>query len=184
MIIGAVVMAAGLSRRMGAAKLAMPIDGRPMLAHVLAMLDEAFIPPLVVLGAHEAALRPMLDGRATVHAADHAAGLAHSLKAGLAAIPTDWSAFLIVLGDMPFIRPETIRTLAAQLAEGAPAVVPTFEGRRGNPVGFQRAALPDLLDLEGDRGARAILHTLATVDIAVSDPGILRDVDRPEDLPR
>jgi molybdenum cofactor cytidylyltransferase len=181
--VGAIVLAAGLSRRMGAAKLALPVDGTPMLARTLAAVQAAGLPLLLVTGGHEAAVRAVAGGVPTVHAARHARGLAESLKAGLRAAPADWDAALVVLGDMPFVRPSTLRALAESLALGAPAVVPLEAGLRGNPAGFARSSWPTLLALKGDRGARAALDALHVVEVAVDDPGIHRDLDRPEDLP-
>ncbi|MGL6044682.1 MAG: nucleotidyltransferase family protein, partial [Sandaracinobacteroides sp.] len=62
------------------------------------------------------------------------------------------------------------------------AVVPALGGRRGNPVGFARSLWPELMAVSGDRGARGLLERLGAVEVKVDDPGILRDLDRPEDL--
>ncbi|MGQ5700899.1 nucleotidyltransferase family protein [Sandaracinobacteroides sp. A072] len=183
MTVGAILLAAGASRRMGAAKLALPIAGRPMIARTLDAVAEAGIPALMVTGAHADAVLEAAPGVPHVHAAEHAEGLAESLKAGLAASPADWTAALVVLGDMPFVLPSTLRALAARLEAGAMAVVPVVVGRRGNPAGFARAAWPRLMALSGDRGARTLLDALGAMDIPVDDRGILRDIDRPEDLP-
>ena len=183
MIVGAIVLAAGQSRRMGAAKLAMPVEGVPMLAQTLGAVRAAGLPLLLVTGGHEAAVRAVAGEVPQVHAAGHALGLAESLKAGLSATPADWGAALVVLGDMPFVRADTLSALAAALAEGAPAVVPVQGGLRGNPAGFARGLWPSLLALEGDRGARGLLQALGAMEVAVDDEGIHRDLDRPEDLP-
>jgi molybdenum cofactor cytidylyltransferase len=180
--VGALVLAAGLSRRMGAAKLTLPVEGVPMLARTLAAVRAAGLPLLLVTGGHEAAVRAVAGAVPTVHAAFHAQGLSESLKAGLRAAPADWDAALVVLADMPFVQPPTLRALAAALAAGAPAVVPVQGGLRGNPAGFARTAWPALLALEGDRGARAVLDRLKVVEVPVDDPGVHRDLDRPEDL--
>jgi molybdenum cofactor cytidylyltransferase len=180
--VGALVLAAGLGSRMGASKLTLPLYGRPVLAHTLAAVAGAGLPALVVTGAHRAAVAAAAGSHPTVHAADHANGLSASLRAGLGAAPDDWASVLILLGDMPFVRPETLCTLASRLDAGEGVVVPVHAGARGNPVGFARAHWPALLALEGDRGARALLDRLGAVDVAVDDPGVLRDLDRPEDL--
>jgi molybdenum cofactor cytidylyltransferase len=182
MIVGAVVLAAGLSRRMGAAKLAMDVEGVPMLARTLAAVRAAGLPLLVVTGGHEAAVRAVAGDVPMVHADGFEAGLAESLKAGLHAAPLDWDALLVVLGDMPFVAADTLRTLALELGRGAPAVVPVHAGERGNPAGFARAVWPALMTLDGDRGARGVLDRLGVVAVSVEDPGVLRDLDRPEDL--
>ena len=182
MRVGALVLAAGLSRRMGAAKLALPLDGVPILARTLGAVAAAGLPPLLVTGGHAEAVRAIAGDLPSVHADHHAEGLAESLKAGLAAAPPDWTAALIILADMPFVRPETLRQLADALAQGAPAVVPVQAGRRGNPAGFARSSWPPLMALKGDQGARPLLDSLHAMDIPVDDPGIHRDIDAPADL--
>jgi molybdenum cofactor cytidylyltransferase len=180
--VGAIILAAGLSRRMGAAKLTLPIDGVPLLARTLAAVEAAGLPPLLVTGGHADAIRAVAPGIPAIHAHAHAEGLAESLKAGLAAAPADWSAALVVLGDMPFVQAETLRLLARALGTGAPAVIPVQAGRRGNPAGFARSVWPRLMALTGDQGARPLLDALGVVEIPVEDPGIHRDIDVPADL--
>lgn len=182
MRVGALVLAAGLSRRMGAAKLALPLDGVPILARTLGAVAAAGLPPLLVTGGHAEAVRAIAGDLPSVHADRHAEGLAESLKAGLRAAPADWDAALIVLADMPFVTPETLRSLAGALARGAPAVVPVQANRRGNPAGFARSSWPHLMALKGDQGARPLLDSLHAMDIPVDDPGIHRDIDAPADL--
>jgi molybdenum cofactor cytidylyltransferase len=142
----------------------------------------AGLSPLLVTGGHAEAVRAVAPGIPAVHATAHAEGLAESLKAGLAAAPANWRAALIILGDMPYVQVETLRRLADALAEGAAAVVPVQASRRGNPAGFARTAWPSLMALTGDQGARPILDSLGAIEIPVEDPGIHRDLDRPEDL--
>ncbi|MBC3873301.1 nucleotidyltransferase family protein [Undibacterium flavidum] len=109
-------------------------------------------------------------------------GMSNSLRTGLQHLPIEADAFIIVLADMPFIRVETIQAIASSLAEGAQIVVPTFAGQRGNPVGFAKKYSQELSQLEGDRGARQLLQSLPVTELIVDDPGILRDIDLPEDL--
>jgi len=181
--VGVLVLAAGLSRRMGAAKLALPLGGRPLIVATLAAVEAAGLPALLVTGAHAEAVRAAAPGIPAVHADDHALGLAESLKAGLCAAPAAWGAVLVVLGDMPFVQPGTLQALAAELEAGAGAVVPVEGGRRGNPAGFARACWPALMSLSGDQGARPLLDRLGVVDVPVDDPGVHRDIDVPGDLP-
>jgi len=181
--VGALVLAAGLSRRMGAAKLALPLGGRPVISATLAAVEAAGLPVLLVTGAHSDVVRAAAPGVPWVQAEDHALGLAESLKAGLAAAPPNWGAVLVVLGDMPFVRSETLQALAGVLAAGAGAVVPVEGGRRGNPAGFARASWPALMRLSGDQGARPLLDRLGVVEVPLDDPGIHRDIDVPDDLP-
>jgi molybdenum cofactor cytidylyltransferase len=183
MTVGALVLAAGHARRMGGPKPAMAVQGQPMVARVLATAVAAGLPALVVTGAHRAAVEAAIGNAAHIHAADHDRGLSHSLRAGVEAVPAGWRAVLVLLADMPFIRPDTLVVLASALAAGAPAVVPVSAGRRGNPAGFARALFPRLLALDGDRGAGALLDALGVTEVPVDDPGIHRDIDTPADLP-
>lgn len=182
MITGAIVLAAGLSRRMGAAKLALPVGGVPMLARTLAAVQGAGLPLLLVTGGHEEAVRGVAGEVPQVRADGFELGLAESLKAGLRAAPADWDAVLVVLGDMPFVQPATLQSLAQALADGARAVVPVQGGLRGNPAGFARETWPRLMALHGDKGARGLLEILGALEVPVDDDGIHRDFDQPSDL--
>lgn len=124
-----------------------------------------------------------------------AASLVHGLRAcapactpsGAAAAGSDVASarasWIVALGDMPFVKPATIAALAAALADGAQIAAPVYGGQRGNPVGFGPLHLPALLALRGDHGARAILSNHPVTLVSVDDPGILRDIDLPADLP-
>ena len=90
--------------------------------------------------------------------------------------------WLIGLGDMPRVRPDTMRALVATIERGARIAAPVYEGRRGNPVAFSSFHLPLLLALDGDQGARAILKSHAVSEIIVDDSGVVRDIDTPGDL--
>ncbi|GGE92254.1 nucleotidyltransferase family protein [Massilia psychrophila] len=91
-------------------------------------------------------------------------------------------SWLIALGDMPHLKRSTIQVLAIAVADGAVIAAPIKDGRRGNPVGFGAACLPQLLALGGDEGARRILTLYPVTEVAVDDPGIFQDIDRPADL--
>jgi molybdenum cofactor cytidylyltransferase len=110
-----------------------------------------------------------------------AASLTHALRHSLALAPAP-RAWLVALGDMPYVDGLTLRALAAALAAGADIVAPVVDGRRGNPVGFSAVHNDALLALHGDAGARHLLRMFPVTEVVVSDPGILRDVDVPEDL--
>ena len=110
-----------------------------------------------------------------------AASLTHALRHSLSLAPAP-RAWLVALGDMPYVDVLTLRALAAALATGADLAAPVVEGRRGNPVGFGAVHLDALLALRGDAGARHLLRMFPVTEVAVPDPGILRDIDIPEDL--
>lgn len=115
--------------------------------------------------------------------ADTPREMSASLRCGLQHA-ADASGWLVALADMPRVQPATLRRLRDALAAGASMVAPVMQGRRGNPAGFSRTHLQDLLALQGDRGARALLERPALVEIAVEDAGIFADVDTPADLQR
>ncbi len=101
-------------------------------------------------------------------------GLRHSLPAA--------QAWIIGLADMPYVERGTIVALRAALAGGAAIAVPVTHGRRGNPVGFSVAHLAELLALQGDQGARALLQAHFVTEVEVHDPGIFQDIDVVADL--
>lgn len=194
----AVVLAAGAGRRFarrpGERKLLAAFEGRPLVAGAL---DAAFAAPvrrvlLVTDGdpnlaafAHAHARTLERDGDFQVLvAADAAEGMGASLRTAVRALPSSADGVFVFLGDMPRVPPGLSHALALALGLGIDAVAPRFGGRRGHPVLFGRACFPALLALSGDAGARELLaglgERLALVDSP--DPGVLFDVDRPEDL--
>jgi molybdenum cofactor cytidylyltransferase len=106
-----------------------------------------------------------------------AASLVHAIRHSL---PAD--AWLVALGDMPFVEPQTIRALCDSLATGAAIATPLMQGRRGNPVAFGSLHLRALLALQGDQGARGIIKSNPVTEVEVDDPGIFRDIDTDADL--
>jgi molybdenum cofactor cytidylyltransferase len=189
MTLEAVVLAAGSGSRFGGAKLLAPMGDGLLLDGALAA---SFAAPArgvtVVTGAGAeavAAAARAFDPRVRiVHAADHAEGMAASLRAGIAALPPDTAGAFIFLGDMPRPPHGLGVELARALANGAQAAAPSFRGRRGNPVLVARALFPRLLALSGDAGARGVLQALGEglALVPVEDDGVLFDVDLPGDL--
>lgn len=184
--VGALVMAAGRSSRMGANKLLADLGGRPVIAHVVdAVRDAGWPAPIVVTGHDAMAVERALAGRPAhfVSAPDHADGLSRSILAGIAAIPADWDAVAICLGDMPLVRPETLRLLARHASRDA-VLIPRHGGRRGNPALWGRSHLERLGGIEGDKGGSALFAALgeALVELECDDEGVLIDVDTPARL--
>lgn len=183
--VGAIILAAGSSRRMGANKLCADLHGKAVIAHVADAVAEAGLPGLIVLGHQAEAVRDSLGWRDLncVEAPDHAHGQAHSLVAGVQAAPEDWDAALICLGDMPLV-PATLLQGMANVAHRHSIIVPQFEGRRGNPVLWGRDWFGALLSLSGDVGARDLLlrHGADVTHFIWSDDSIHRDADTPQAL--
>lgn len=96
-----------------------------------------------------------------------------------------WAGCLVCLGDMPFIRPETYQALSARLRPDN-IVIPCFDGKPGNPVGFGRDYFPELACLSGDQGGRELIagYPQAVLRLDIDDPAILQDIDTPADLLR
>jgi molybdenum cofactor cytidylyltransferase len=181
--IAAIVLAAGRSSRMGENKLLVEIDGRPMIAHVLAMLRELDLAQTIVVLGHEAdRVRAAIGDTPAVLNEDFARGMSTSLRCGAAAIAVETDAVLVALGDMPFVRAADVRRLIDAFDGGI--VVPVHAGRRGNPVLFARRFLDEFAALTGDVGARAIVerHRDLVTEVEVSDRGVHRDVDTPDAL--
>lgn len=191
----ALVLAAGAGRRFGGAKLTSAYDGGRLIDGAL---QAAFASPseivIVVVGSDPAVAPAALAladrlGQSRrlriVAAADHAQGLSASLKAGLAAIPEEADGVFLFLGDMPHVPHALAAELARSLGQGL-AAAPMHAGRRGHPVLFARALFPRLAELDGDKGAGAILGGLGPELILLNtdDPGVLFDVDLREDACR
>ncbi|MBY0242638.1 MAG: nucleotidyltransferase family protein [Burkholderiaceae bacterium] len=108
-------------------------------------------------------------------------GMAASLVCALGQA-SDAQGWIVALGDMPRVHRHTLLSLQYALQQGAGIAAPMYRGQRGNPVGFSRQYLPQLLALQGDQGARGILKHYPVREVAVDDAGILQDIDTPADL--
>ncbi|MGE3146221.1 MAG: NTP transferase domain-containing protein [Pseudorhodoplanes sp.] len=188
--VGAIVLAAGRSTRMGGSnKLLAQIRGKPIvrLAAEQALASRAS-PVIVVSGHQREQIEAALAGLAVriVHNPDFADGLSTSLKAGLTAMPDDVDGAVVMLADMPQVDAALIDTLLAAFdpERGSLAVVPTIEGKRGNPVVWSRRFFPSLMALEGDVGARHLIgeNVDAVTEVAVDGQAALIDVDTPDAL--
>lgn len=159
-------------------------DGRSILNTSAMNLQQALPHSIAVVAREADAVHDTLKvlAMSMVICEDARLGMSNSLRTGLQHLPAQVDAFIIALADMPFVRVETIQSIAASLAAGAEIVVPVFGGRRGNPVGFANKYRQPLCQVEGDRGARELLQKFPVTELIVADPGILRDIDRPEDL--
>lgn len=191
--LGALLLAAGQSRRMGPdSKLLLPFPDKPMVAVTAEHLREAgcFAPILVVTGSRGAEVRAALEASEAgpltfIEAPDYAEGLSHSLIAGLKhALTLPLDGLLIALADMPLVGAEDLRALAAAFdpAAGRAVIVPTVDGQRGNPTLWARDLLPEMLALTGDQGAKRLMDrfTDRLFELIRDNPGLLADLDTPE----
>jgi molybdenum cofactor cytidylyltransferase len=191
--VGAIILAAGKSTRMGEAKQLLRLGESTVLGQTIANVRRSAVDEIVlVLGASAEAIRnqlpaSLLQGLKVVVNPAYEQGMASSLRAGLAALDPQVAATLIVLADQPFVRPETLDQLADRHRHTkAQIVIPSYQGVRGNPVLLDRSVFAEVMALEGDTGCRAIFssHTEHTVRLEVEDEGILLDIDSQEDYQR
>jgi len=188
--VAALVLAAGRSTRMGAVnKLIAEIGGKPLVRIAAEQALASRADPVIVVTGHErqrveAALRDLPVRFA--HNPDYVDGLGASLKAGIAAVPEDADGVIVCLGDMPQVDSALIDQLVAAFdpEKGALVVVPSIEGRRGNPVVWSRRFFNDLMQIQGDVGARYLIgnYAEAVVEVPVAGGAALTDVDTPESL--
>ncbi len=188
--IAGIILAAGSSSRMGRLKQLLPYRGRPVLEIVVqTALDAGLEPAIVVLGYQAPAIRQTIQfKRAKVIVnPDYKRGQSSSLQAGLSAVPSHCAAVMFLLGDQPLVAlPVVTQIVEAYRHQPAPIVIPTYLGKRGNPVIVDRALFGRLNDLTGDTGARALFEAYADqiYEVAVDSPGIHFDLDTSQDYDR
>jgi len=187
--IAALLLAAGQGRRMGGPnKLLALVGGKPLvrIAAEAALASKAT--SLTVVTGHRADdVRAALSDLPVtfVHNPDHGRGLSTSLRAGIEGLPGNAEAAIVLLADMPGIDPATIDRLIAAFdpEHGIFLVVPTYEGKRGNPVVWSSRFFPALSAVHGDTGGRHLIgetpEAVAEVEIG---PSVALDVDTPETL--
>lgn len=182
--IGAIVIAAGRSTRMGSDKLLLDYQGKPVLAHAVDAAIGAGMSVLVVTSEQSCAShRKALEGRrvkfATVDSTE--ARMSHSIAVGIGHLPASCRAAIIALGDMPLVSTGLYQALAAHASEEA-VVIPEYLGRRGNPVLWGRNHFPLLSGLTGDVGGRRLFDGLghAIIPLLWYDDSIHVDIDTPE----
>ncbi len=192
--VAAILLAAGQSRRMGPRnKLLAEVGGRAMVARTAeAVLASKAEPVIVVTGHEREGVEAALGGLSLrcLHNPEHAAGLSTSLHRGLAAVPEETDGVLVCLGDMPNVGAAVIDRLIAAFdpLEGRAICLPTWQGKRGNPLLFARRFFAEMQEIHGDVGARHLIGEYPEVvcEVAMdeldSGAGVLIDVDTPEAL--
>ena len=187
--VGAVVLAAGRSTRMGRPKQTLPWGETTIIGRVVSQLRAGGVDEIVVVtGDARAEVESALlgSGARLAFNPDFASGdMARSLQAGLRALPENCSAALVVLGDQPQIQTEVVQAVVQRWRETlAPIVAPSLQMRRGHPMLFDRRAWPGLLALPAGATPREYLRDAAIEYVEVQTDSILRDVDTPEDYER
>ena len=188
--IGAVLLAAGRSTRMGGPnKLLSDIDGVSMVARVAQRLLASRARPIIAVLGNQAEEVDAALGKLPVERVrnpEFSEGLSTSLKRGIVALPADLDAALICLGDMPLISGRHIERLIAAFnpLEGRAIVVPTRRGKRGNPVLWSKRFFPEMAELAGDVGAKHLIgeHAELVAEVEMDDDAIFVDIDTPDAL--
>src|SRR5499427_1354093 len=173
----------------GPNKLLAEVGGKPLVRIAVEQALASRARPVVVVTGHqreqvEAALKGL---RVTfAHNPDFADGLSTSIKAGVAALPAEVDGAIVCLGDMPQVDAGLIDRLLAAFdpEKGALVVVPSIDGKRGNPVVWSRRFFPELVALDGDTGARHLIASYpeAVTEVPVTGNAALVDVDTPDAL--
>jgi molybdenum cofactor cytidylyltransferase len=183
-LIGGLVLAAGAGTRFGGAKQLAVLDGVPVLEHAIrAMVAAPVGRVVVVVGASAEQVIAGVDG----HGADFVVctrwdeGQSASLACGLAEL-ADCDAVVITLGDQPRMSTDAIRRVIASRSSGVEAVRATYRGEPGHPVLLERSLFGRMRDVTGDHGARNVLLSVITRDVACDDLGGGEDVDTPAQL--
>jgi molybdenum cofactor cytidylyltransferase len=186
--VAGIILAAGLSSRMGCNKLLAKIDDTPLLGKSVEAALASELEPVIVVTGHQAEeIRKALSGTDVtfVHNPQYAEGLSTSLRAGIASVPEDADGALILLGDMPEIPAVLIARMLAAFApaEGRAICVATADGKRGNPVLWGRQFFAEIEQVNGDSGAKHLIGAHDGFVCEVEADGVVfYDVDTPEAL--
>jgi molybdenum cofactor cytidylyltransferase len=184
------LLAAGSATRFGSDKLRHELPHGVSIAAQAARHLKLEIDTVIAVvrpGSAELAQALKSEGCEVVVCENAAEGMGASLACAARAVAhgySDADGYLIALADMPFVRRTTIAAVRDALAAGAPLAAPYFRARRGHPVALSRKFLEQLVALKGDEGARALVaeNERALLKIPVGDPGVIRDIDTPDDL--
>ncbi len=186
--IGAIVLAAGLSRRMGKPKMLLAWEGKTVLETVVGALLNGGISHLVVVTGAERdqiiALMQPYPVRLVFNPSFRDGEMLHSLQVGLAALDPDVEAVFIVLGDQPQVQPATIHSIIEEYRKNRAAlIIPSYQMHRGHPWLVGRELWAELLDLRAPRTLRDFIQNHETeIDyLNLETPTILADLDTPED---
>lgn len=187
----AVVTAAGSAERFGGKKLLAPVAGEPLLDHTIRSLLEGGVSEVIVVVGTEARrelardVSAMNDARVRpIENPDPSRGMFSSIQVGVATATGD--ALVILPGDMPYVRPETVRAVIAKYRERPAIVSPRYKGKRGHPVVMPLSLRDEIAATAPTANLHEVIkhHQDERVDLEVDDAGVVRDVDTPADLER
>ena len=183
-MISAIVLAAGKSERMGTPKALLPFRGKTFLENILDAVSQSAIQnTVVVVGHHRNEIGAQVSIPNFVFNPNYEQGMVTSFQAGIRALPADCSGAVIFLVDHPVVEVETINALVKNFAPNR-IVIPVFNGRRGHPVLFSAEVLQEILALPSSQGANIVVRKVPDriFEVTVDAPGILVDIDTPEDF--
>jgi molybdenum cofactor cytidylyltransferase len=181
-MISAIVLAAGKSERMGRPKALLPFRGRTFVENILEAISRSEIRhTVVVVGHHRQEIECSVALPSVVFNPDYAQGMITSFQAGIRALPPNTSGSFLFLVDHPLVDAAVIEALIAGLAPNR-ILLPTYQGRRGHPVLFASEVLQEILALPASQGANVVVRKDPTriIEVPVNAPGILIDIDTPE----
>ena len=185
-MISAIVLAAGKSERMGRPKALLPIQGHTFLENILDAISRTPIEDtIVVLGHHRGQIERSVSLPSVVFNPDYERGMITSFQAGIRKLSWDTTGAFLFLVDHPLVESTTIESMIMNLAPNR-IVLPTFERRRGHPVLFSSEVLEEILALGPSEGANIVVRKNPDriIEVPVNAPGILVDIDTPEQFER
>jgi molybdenum cofactor cytidylyltransferase len=190
-MIAAVVLAAGLSRRMGRPKMTLPWGETTVIGQVVQVLDQAGVDEIVVVtgGARQQVEAALSGFRVSIlfnprFAEDE---MLFSLKTGLSDLGDHVKAALVVLGDQPQVQPRVVRAILETYERtGASLIIPSYQMHRGHPWLLDRTLWPSILALQPGRTMRDFIdqQTDQIYYLNVETSSVLNDLDTPEDYQR
>lgn len=191
-LVHGIILAAGLSTRMGDAKLLLELQGRSLVARVVgAALQSRLHQVTLVVGSHNREIRDaltseMANPKLTLAVnPDPAEGMSSSLRIGVASLGSGASGAMILLADQPLVSSEILDRLITEFHQDIEKIVlPTIHGRRTTPVIFPADMFPDLMKVTGDKGGRDVVNKYASRVVAMEVGSLYddADVDTREDL--
>ena len=189
-MICAIVLAAGLSSRMGVQKLLLPFSGKTVIAHIIDQLLASNVDEVHVVVGHQAErISAELSGRAVsiVNNPNYTSGMLSSVRCGLQSLPEKCRAVMVVLGDQPSITTGLIDQMIQSFTTTEKSIlVPLYKGKRGHPILFSSLFCDEILTQYGDVGLRGLLHSHSDdiYELNVSNASVLCDMDCPDDYRR
>lgn len=186
-MICSIVLAAGMSRRMGAQKLLLPFDGKTVITRIVDELADSLVDGIhVVVGCEGQRIVEELSGRKVliVENPDYEEGMLSSVRAGIRSLPKECESVLVTLGDQPTITTELIDEMVKAFVESEKSILtPLYKGKRGHPLIFSQSYCKEVLECYDNVGLRGLLHAHRedVFEFTVSSPAVLHDMDYPED---